>query len=347
MTTNTSSGLQILMRRNTMSREQMRDAVAEILAGSVSDVTIAAFLAALAVRGETADELAGAVDAVRRETIRVELPGMETIDLVGTGGDMLSTFNVSTAAAFVTAGAGIPVAKHGNRSASSRCGSADVLESLGIRLDFAPEQVEQSIRETGIGFMYAPCFHRGMKQVGLVRKTLKVRTLFNLIGPLVNPAETKYLLVGVHSPKLTELFADVLCRQNVARAMVVCGSDGMDELTITGPSRMTILDRGVITTSMFFPELLLEEGLSAPSELVGGNALENSEILLNLLNGKIAGAKKSIVILNAAAALFVGEKADTLREGIEMARHSLESGAALERFNALVEFSCDNKPLTV
>lgn len=346
MTASLTEELHQLVRRVPLTRTQMKAAVKEILSGNASDVSIAAFLTALAVRGETADELAGAVDAVQRETVRVELSGIDTIDLVGTGGDRLSTFNVSTAAAFVTAGAGMPVAKHGNRSASSQCGSADVLESLGISLDFAPEQVEQSIRETGIGFMYAPMFHRGMKHSGHVRKMLGVRTVFNLVGPLVNPAQTRFMLVGVYSPRLTELFADVLRRQGVTRAMVVCGSDGMDELTVTGTSRMTLLDHGNITTSTFFPELLLNDGLISPSELVGGSAQENADILLALLQGKIAGGKKAIVILNAGAALFVAGKADSMQHGVEMARDSLESGEALSTLRKLVEFSHDNEMVT-
>lgn len=337
--------LRRLTNRETLSRAESKAALAEILAGRVSEIGISSFLTALAVRGETSDELTGAVDAVRRETTRVELPGIDAVDIVGTGGDALSTFNVSTAAAFVIAGAGLPVAKHGNRSVSSRCGSADVLESLGVRLDFAPEQIEGAIRETGIGFMFAPLFHRGMERVGNVRKTLGVRTLFNMIGPLVNPAETPFLLAGVYAPRLTELFADVLRRRGVRRAMVVCGLDGMDELTVTGESRMTLLTDGEIATSNFYPELYFDEGRSDPAELTGGDAEENAAILTALLEGRLAGAKKRIVLLNAGAALFVGEKARTLRDGIELAHESLESGKALEKLRALVEFCRDAEPL--
>lgn len=337
--------LRRLASRETLSYSESKAAVAEILAGRVSEIETASFLTALAVRGETSDELTGAVDAVRRETARVELPGIEAIDLVGTGGDALSTFNVSTAAAFVVAGAGLPVAKHGNRSVSSRCGSADVLESLGVRLDFTPEQIEGAIRETGIGFMFAPLFHRGMERVGNVRKTLGVRTLFNMIGPLVNPAETPFLLVGVYAPRLTELFADVLRRRGVRRAMVVCGLDGMDELTVTGESRMTLLTDGGMTTSNFYPELYFEEGTDELAALTGGGAKENAAILTALLEGRLEGAKKRIVLLNAGAALFVGQKAETLQEGIDLARASLESGKALGKLRALVEFCRDAEPL--
>ena len=337
--------LRRLANRETLTRLESKEAVAEMLAGRVSEIEFASFLTALAVRGETSDELTGAVDAVRRETVRVELPGIDAIDLVGTGGDALSTFNVSTAAAFITAGAGLPVAKHGNRSVSSRCGSADVLESLGIRLNFTPEQIERSIRETGIGFMYAPLFHHGMERVGNVRKALGIRTLFNMIGPLVNPAETPFLLVGVYAPKLTELFADVLRRRGVRRAMVVCGLDGMDELTVTGESRMTLLADGEMSTSNFYPELYFNEGTDGLAELAGGDAAENAAILTALLEGRLAGAKKRIALLNAGAALFVGQKAETLRGGIESARESLESGKALKKLRALVEFCRSTEPL--
>ncbi|MDD3590129.1 MAG: anthranilate phosphoribosyltransferase [Thermoguttaceae bacterium] len=337
--------LRQLTRRESLSHQQMRMAVSEILAGNASSITIGAFLTALAVRGETADELAGAIDAIRRETIRVELPNTRVIDVVGTGGDSLHTFNISTAAAFVIAGAGLAVAKHGNRSVSSRCGSADVLESLGVRLDLAPEQIEIGIREVGIGFMYAQQFHRGMEHVGPVRKSLGVRTIFNMIGPLVNPAEPSFMLVGVYSPILTELFADVLRRQGVERAMVVCGADGMDELTLTGPTRVTFLNEDGLTTSNFYPELFFDEGLVPPEELEGGDPQENATILSELLQGKIAGGKKNVVLLNAGAALFIGKQADSIQHGIEMARESLESGAAFRVLRSFVSY-CNDLKLT-
>ncbi|MDD3587615.1 MAG: anthranilate phosphoribosyltransferase, partial [Thermoguttaceae bacterium] len=312
--------LRQLTRHESLTASQMKTAVSEILAGNASSVATGAFLTALAVRGETADELTGAIDAMRRETVRIELPNTHAIDLVGTGGDCLHTFNISTAAAFITAGAGLPVAKHGNRSVSSRCGSADVLESLGARLDLAPEQIEISIRETGIGFMFAPQFHRGMEHVQSVRKLLGIRTIFNMIGPLVNPAEPSFILLGVYSPLLTELFAEVLRRQGIQRAMVVCGSDGMDELTLTGPSRITFLDERGLTTSNFYPELLFDEGRVLPTELEGGDVQTNATISYDLLQGKIVGGKKNVALLNAGAALFIAQQADAIQHGIEMAR---------------------------
>ncbi len=334
-----NDSLERLLRHENISFSRSRDSVLELLEGHSDSITTAAFLTALAVKGETADELAGATEAVRHKTIMLELPGIKAIDLVGTGGDRLHTFNVSTAAAFVTAAAGLPVAKHGNRNISSRCGSADVLEALGVPVDLTPEVVEQTIREIGIGFMYAPAFHLGMNHVGPVRKSLGFRTIFNMIGPLANPASVSSLLVGVYAPQLTELFAEVLHRQGVKRALVVHGSDGMDELTMTGPSRITLLNRNETKTSNFYPGLYFDEGEVRPEELVGGNIQENAVIIKELLAGKIQGGKKNIVLLNAGAALFVGEKVDSIQEGIEMARETLQSGKALRKLQELIDFT--------
>lgn len=339
MNTIISDHLGRLVQRENLTRRQMREALAEFLEGRGDARLLAAFLTALTVKGETADELTGAADAARQQTTMIELGGLHAIDLVGTGGDSLHTINVSTAAAFVVAGAGLCVAKHGNRSVSSRCGSADVLEAVGVCLDLHPEVIEQAVHEIGIAFMYAPAFHRGMNHIGPVRKILGFRTIFNMLGPLVNPSSVPALLVGVYTPRLTELFAQALQNQGVKRAMVACGFDGMDELTVTGPSRITVLSQGQMMTSNFYPEFYFEEGRASPEELVGGNVNENAIILEELLAGNISGGKKNIVLLNAGAALFVGEKAESISEGIEMARDSLESGKALRKLQELIDFS--------
>ena len=333
-----------LIRRENLTRCQVEKGVDFLLQEDCEPVTIAAFLTAMAVKGETAEELAGIADAIRKNSSPVELRGKKAIDLAGTGGDSLHTINVSTAAAFVVAGAGLTVAKHGNRSVSSRCGSADVLESLGVRLNLSPEEVEQAVDEIGIAFIYAPQFHSGLGRIGKIRKQLGYRTIFNLVGPLVNPSAVSCLLVGVYSPVLTELFADVLCQQGVDRAMVVCGFDGMDELSVSGPSRVTMLEHGKMTTSNFYPELYFEEGRVNPAELTGGDVSENAAILKGLLSGKITGGKKNIVLLNAGAALYIGGKAETIQTGIDMARESLETGKAKMKLEELIRFTheCSN-----
>ena len=296
-------------------------------------------LAALKVKGETAAELVGAARAMRRHATRIQVIGSPVVDIVGTGGDSLHTFNISTTSAFVAAGAGVIVAKHGNRAVSSRCGSADVLEQCGVNLQLPHEYIEELIAEIGIGFLFARRFHPAMKRVATLRQQLGFRTIFNLLGPLTNPAGANCVLLGVYEPQLTEMFAAALAELGCRRAMIVHGEDGMDELTLTTRSRVTELKDGFSRTSDFFPELYFDGELATSDELRGGDAAENAEILKGILTGKIRGGKRNIVLLNTAAALVCAGCATDIADGIRIATESIDSGAAHEKLCRLVELS--------
>ena len=293
----------------------------------------------LAIKGETVDELVGAARGMRRHAERIQVLGSPVVDIVGTGGDMLQTFNVSTTSAFVAAGAGLVVAKHGNRSVSSRCGSADVLETCGVNMDLPPDRVEEIVAKIGIGFLFAQRFHPSMRRVAPLRKILKMRTIFNLLGPLTNPTGAPCIILGVYDAPLTEMFAHALHELGCRRAMVVHGYDGMDELTITSRSRVTELTEGRMRTYDFFPELYFDGELAAPSELIGGDAVENAEILKGILDGSVYGAKRNIVLLNAGAAIYCADKAVSIEDGIRKAAESIDSGAAAEKLYRLIEMT--------
>ena len=300
---------------------------------------LAGLLVALKVKGETAAELVGAARAMRRYATRIQVVGSPVVDIVGTGGDSLHTFNISTASAFVTAGAGVIVAKHGNRAVSSRCGSADVLEQCGVNLQLSHECVEELIAELGIGFLFARQFHPAMSRVVTLRKQLGFRTVFNLLGPLTNPAGANCALVGVYEPQLTEMFAAALNELGCRRAMIVHGYDGMDELTMTTLSRVTELKDGFSRTYDFFPELHFDGELATPDELQGGDVSENAEILQGVLNGRIRGAKRNIVLLNTAAALVCADFAADVADGIRIATEAIDNGMAHEKLCRLIERS--------
>jgi len=308
-------------------------------------ILLAGLLVALAMRSESVSELVGAVRGMYRHAKRIQVAGLgqtvglPVVDITGTGGDSLDTFNISTTSSFVVAGAGLVVAKHCNRAASGICGSADVLERCGVNLDVSPERVEELVAEIGIGFMFAQKFHPAMRRVDPLRKRLGLRTLFNLLGPLTNPAETGCILLGVYAPQLTEMFADAMRELGCRRAMVVHGYDGMDELTVTTQSRVTELTDGRTRTYDFFPERYFDGVLSEPEELHGGDANENAEILHGILDGKIRGGKRNIVLLNAGAAIFLAGSASSIEEGIRRANESIDSGAALEKLNRLIVLS--------
>ncbi|MCL2742499.1 MAG: anthranilate phosphoribosyltransferase [Planctomycetaceae bacterium] len=302
-------------------------------------IALTGFLIALSAKGETIQELVGAARGMRAHASRIQVLGSPVVDIVGTGGDVLHTFNVSTTSSFVIAGAGLVVAKHGNRAVSSRCGSADVLESCGVVLNTPPEYIEEIIAEIGIGFLFAQTFHPAMRRVAKVRKSIGLRTLFNLLGPLTNPAGAGCSVIGVYEPKQTEMFAAALRELNCRRAMVVHGYDGMDEITLTTRSRVTELKDGFLRTYDLFPELYFGGELASAEDLKGGDTAENAETLKNILSGKIQGAKRNIVLLNSAAALYCAEKAETLEAGIELAKQSIDSGAAAEKLRRLVELS--------
>ncbi|MDR1484530.1 MAG: anthranilate phosphoribosyltransferase [Planctomycetaceae bacterium] len=302
-------------------------------------VLLSGFLVALLSKGVTVDELVGAARSLRYHARRIQVIGSPVVDIVGTGGDCLDTINISTASSFVVAGAGVVVAKHGNRAVSSRSGSADVLEACGVNLGLLPERVEELIAEIGIGFLFAQQFHPAMRRVAGLRKFLGIRTLFNLLGPLTNPAGAGCVLIGVYEPQLTEVFAGVLGELGCRRVMAVYGYDGMDELTLTTRSRVTQLFDGQTKTYDFFPELYFGGELAKIDELRGGDATENAEILRGILSGKIKGGKRNIVLLNSAAALLCAEKVKSIEEGIEIATMSIDSGKALEKLQLMIKKS--------
>lgn len=317
----------------TLSQEESARAFEAIMSGQGSAAQIGALLMGMHVRGETVDEIAGAARVLRSKALPVKAPD-GAIDTCGTGGDAKGTHNISTCAAFVVAGAGVPVAKHGNKSISSRSGSADVLAALGVNLDCPPETIEQCIAECGLGFMFAPAHHSAMRHVATVRRELGVRTIFNLLGPLANPAAAKYQVVGVFDAKWVEPIAHVLGLLGVERAWVVHGLDGLDELTTTHISEVAVLDGGKVSTFRISPR---NAGLpdAKPEDLIGGDADENAAHIRAVLQGN-KGPVRDIVLLNAAAALLVAGKAKTLRDGVAQAADAIDSGKANRVLEALV-----------
>ena len=327
--------LQQVSDGRALSADQAGEAFALMMGGEVPEAQIAGFLMALRARGETVDEITGAATAMRAKMIRVTAPE-GAMDIVGTGGDAKGTHNVSTCTTFVVAGAGVPVAKHGNRAVSSRSGAADVLEHLGISMEIAPETLEQALREARVGFMFAPAHHAAMRHVAPARKALGVRTIFNVLGPLCNPAGVSRLLIGVYAPEMTRPLAEVLGRLGAERAWVVHGHDGLDELSTTGENIVAELRAGKVREFTVTPE---EAGLSRVdlSALIGGDPDANAAAIRETLAGA-PGPLRDIVLLNAAAALIVAEQAETLREGVELAAHAIDSGAAASALERLAGF---------
>jgi len=325
------------IRREDLTQAEAEAAMMDIMTGNATQAQIGAYLIALRMKGETVDEITGSARAMRANVVPVPVKSVATLyDTAGTGGDGKHTFNISTAAAFVIAGAGRKVAKHGNRAASSQCGSADVLSALGVNLDLTPEQVGQAIDEVGIGFLFAPKFHPAMKHVGGPRKEIGQRTIFNVLGPLTNPAGAEVQIIGVFDPDLTETMAQVLGELGSRAAFVVHGAGGMDELSTVGPNRVSHLKDGKVTTTTLDAEALgLPRGNMA--DLAGGAPEDNAKILRGVLSGSLNGTRKNAVLLNAAAAL-AAESGD-FREGFAVARQALESGAALRKLDELVSFS--------
>jgi len=314
-----------------------------ILSGETGDAEIGAVMAAMSVKGVTADELLGAARAMRSKSHRIQPQSRPLLDTCGTGGDGSGTFNISTATAFVVAGCGVAVAKHGNRSSSSYCGSADVLEELGAHLELLPEIVEQCIDEVGLGFMFAPKFHGAMRYAAPARKQLGIRSIFNMLGPLTNPASAGFQLLGVYEAHLTELFAEVLHKLGCRGAMVVHGHDRLDEISVRAPTRITELKDGEQRTYEIYPETYFPQ-LDASQSLAGGDTVEeNAAVLTAVLEGKETGLRRDVVLLNTAAALVVVKKAETLQEGIELARAALDTGAAREKLEQFIRFTQENK----
>jgi anthranilate phosphoribosyltransferase len=322
------NAMNALLEGKSLSRAQAEQLMEKLVDGSVSAEQIGAFLIALRLKEESVEEIAGFVDCLRKRAVAVDHDCVELMDVCGTGGDASGSFNVSTTVAFVVAAAGQPIAKHGNRSVSSRSGSFDVLEALGLRFESDPKLVVRSIQEFKLGLFFAPAFHPSLKTLGAVRKNLGVYTVFNALGPLLNPARVKRQLIGVYSPVLLEKMANVLKSQGAEEAMIVRGEDGLDELSLSGPTKVAHLKGGVIKTYTVHPE---DFGLEvAPLEaLKGGDAKENARILLEILGGD-AGPRRDIVLFNAGAALAVGGKAKDIQGGIEEARAAIDSGRALQ-----------------
>jgi anthranilate phosphoribosyltransferase len=322
----------------TLTRDEASGAFEQMFAGEATPSQMGALLMGLRVRGETVDEIAGAVSAMRSKMLRVTAPP-DAVDVVGTGGDASGSFNISTCAALIVAGAGVPVAKHGNRALSSRSGAADVLSALGVNINLSPDAVGRCIAEAGIGFMFAPAHHPAMKNVGPTRVELGTRTIFNLLGPLSNPAGVKRQMVGVFSKQWTTPLAQVLKSLGAERAWIVHGSDGLDEITTSGPTSVTALEDGKIMTFEISPE---EFGLrKVKSEaLRGGDAAENAQAVLNVLQCK-PSAFRDVALFNAAAALVVAGKAKDLKDGLHAAAHSVDSGEAEGRLDRLIKVSND------
>lgn len=336
-----------------LGRNEAESVMNGIMSGQATDAQIAAFLTALRMKSETVEELIGFASVLRAKACQVRpqsgvaaaFSGTERdmlVDTCGTGGDASGTFNISTATAFVVAGAGVRVAKHGNRSVTSLCGSADVVERLGVRIDLTPEGVARCIDEVGIGFLYAPLLHEAMRYVMLVRREMRIRTVFNLLGPLCNPAQARAQVLGVYNEKLTEMMAHVLCELGAHRAFVVHGSDGLDEISITGESKISEVRDREVRTYYVSPE---DFGLTrAPMEtILGGDATRNAEIIREILGGR-KNTRRDVVLLNAAAGIVAGGKARTLGEGIELARHAIDSGEAQARLEKLISLTQSLSP---
>ena len=331
-----------LLEGESLTVEQAEAVMDEVMRGEATPAQIAGFLVALRVKGETVDEIVGCARAMRRAAITVSPTRASVIDTCGTGGDRSGTFNISTTAAFVAAGAGLGVAKHGNRSVSSRSGSADVLEVLGVKLDLTPEQIAQAIDEVGIGFLFAPKLHPAMRYAIGPRRELGVRTIFNILGPLTNPAGAEAQLLGVYDPNLTELMAKVLQGLGSKAAYVVHGDGGLDELTTNGLNQVSHFGIGPAADSVVTEALdgrTFGFAPAGPEALQGGTPEENAAITRGVLSGKDDGPRRDVVLLNAGAALLVGGMAADLPAGIAGAAESIDSGAAMEKLDQLIAFS--------
>ena len=331
------------IERKDLNEKQMVEVMNEIMGGEATPAQIGSFITALRMKGETIEEISGAAKVMREKATRIETgvaldKGEILVDTCGTGGDNSGTFNVSTTTAFVVAAAGIPVAKHGNRSVSSQCGSADVLEALGVNLDLTPEQVGKCVREVGIGFLFAPMLHGAMKHAIGPRREIGVRTIFNVLGPLTNPAGANVQLLGVYSPDLCEKLARVLGRLGSRRALVVCGAGNVDEFTVTGDTEVAELSNGEVRTYTVHPE---DAGLgrSRLVDLQGGDTPEESAAILRDVLGGAKGAKRDMLLLNSGAALYAAGKVPGLKTGVVLATGIIDSSAALAKLEALIKFS--------
>jgi anthranilate phosphoribosyltransferase len=323
---------------HNLTRQEAAMAMDTIMQGNATPSQIAALITALHTKKESVDEITGFAEKMREHATTIYPRVKNLVDTCGTGGDHAGTFNISTISALVAAGAGVPIAKHGNRSITSRCGSADLLEALGVKIDIEPKAVEQCINEVGLGFIYAPNFHQAMRFAAPTRKEIGISTVFNILGPLSNPASASAQVLGVFHADLTEIMAAVLKNLGVKHALVVHGNDGLDEISLCEQTRVTELKEGKISTYQIKPEDfgLLRVG---SEELRGGSAQENAEIAIRILQNEEKEARRQVVLLNAAAAIYVGGLAQDLREGLKLAAGSVDSGAAKKKLEGLVQFT--------
>ena len=325
-----------LNEKKDLSYDMAKEVMEQIMRGEASQVQIAAYLTALSMKGETIEEITASAQGMRNHAVRL-LNDKDVLEIVGTGGDHSNSFNISTTSAIILAAAGVPVAKHGNRAASSKCGAADVLEALGININITPEKSKELLDKIGICFLFAQKYHMAMKHVAPVRKELSVRTIFNILGPLSNPAGASMQLMGVYDESLVEPLGEVLFRLGVKRGMVVYGKDGLDEISMSAPTKVCQIRDGWFKTYTINPE---DYGfkLCDKSELVGGNPAENAEITLNILNGE-QGPKTDAVVLNAAAALYIAKQDISLNEAIEQIKEVIAKKKAVEKLNEFIRYS--------
>jgi anthranilate phosphoribosyltransferase len=343
---NIKDAINKMVNLTDLKEDEMVEVMEQIMNGEATAAQIASFITALRIKGETVSEIVGAVKVMRSKAVKINSnkrdgdTGLKrdevVMDIVGTGGDAMKTFNVSTAAAFVVAAGGVTVAKHGNRSVSSRCGSADVLEELGVDIAASPESVAGHIKGVGIGFLFAPVFHASMKHAIGPRREIGIRTIFNILGPLTNPASATHLLLGVYDEEFCDVFARVLTNLDTKRAMIVHGLDGMDEISVTTGTKVAEIRDSKIHRYMINPKDLGFQ-LHAVEDLEGGDARKNAEILKGVLSGTQNGAKRTAVLINAGAAFYISGVSRNIGEGVEYAQTVIDSGAALRKLEELVE----------
>lgn len=334
-------GIIKIVNKEDLTYDEAYTIMNEIMDGETTPTQNAAFLAALSTKSakaETTDEISGCAAAMREHATKVDTEGMEVLEIVGTGGDNAHSFNISTTSAFVIAATGIKVAKHGNRAASSKSGTADCLEALGANISIEPEKVPELLRNAGFCFFFAQKYHSAMKYVGPIRKELGFRTVFNILGPLTNPASPDFFLLGVYDEYLVKPVAEVLKKLGAKRAMVVYGQDKLDEISLSANTSVCELKDGEISSYVISPEVFGFNKCSK-EDLVGGTPEENAQITRDILSGKITGAKRDVILLNAGAAIYVGGKADSLADGIKLASEMIDSGKALAAMNAFIEES--------
>ena len=324
-----------LMEGKDLSFDMTKEVMGEIMDGNATDAQIASFITALAIKGETIDEITACAQVMRAKGVKLDTSGLDVFEIVGTGGDKVGTFNISTTAAFVIAAAGVPVAKHGNRSVSSKSGAADILEKLGAKLDLTPEQNAEVLKKTGMCFMFAPVYHASMRYAAPARRETGVRSVFNVLGPLTNPAAAEYPLMGVYDDKLVEPLAKVLSNLGVKRGAAVCGASRLDELTTTGTNKVCEINNGKLETYTADAE---EYGLKRAelSDIIGGTPEDNAQITKDILDG-VKGAKRDIVVLNAGMSLYLAGKSESIKDGIALAQEIIDSGKAKAKLEEFIK----------